>query len=66
MTGAGDNETQPPARGATRATAEALLDRRVFRLDAAQYEAFKRALDAPPRPSAALRELLARPASWER
>ena len=51
---------------ATRAAEEALLDRRVFHLDAAQYEAFERALDAPPRPSAALRKLLAQPAPWER
>ena len=66
MTDADHDKARPPARGATGATEEALLDRRVFRLDAAQYEAFKRALDAPRRPSAALRRLLARPASWER
>ena len=62
----GKTRTQFILDSATRAAEEALLDRRVFHLDAAQYEAFERALDAPPRPSAALRKLLAQPAPCER
>jgi uncharacterized protein (DUF1778 family) len=50
---------------AARAAEDALLDRRVFILDAAQYAAFERALDAPPQPSGALRKLLSEPAPWE-
>lgn len=62
----GKTRTEFILDSATRAAEEALLDRRVFHLDPAQFEAFQRALDAPPRPTAALRKLLARPAPWER
>jgi uncharacterized protein (DUF1778 family) len=62
----GKTRTEFILESATRAAEEALLDRRVFHLDAAQYEAFEQALDAPPRPTAALRALLARKAAWER
>lgn len=51
---------------AVRASEEALLDRRFFQLDEAVYEEFVAALDAPPRPVAELRKLLAEPAPWER
>ena len=67
MTDADRDKAQSPAPGTTTyAAEEASLDRRVFHLDAAQYEAFERALDAPARPTATLRKLLARPAPWER
>lgn len=66
MTSAGRDKPAPLARAATRAAEEALLDRRVFRLDAPQPEAFERTLDAPPRSLPALGKLLARPAPWER
>ena len=51
---------------ATRAAEEALLDQRLFHLDAAEYDAFQEALDAPPRNLAELRKLLAEPAPRER
>jgi uncharacterized protein (DUF1778 family) len=50
----------------THAAEEVSLDRRVFHLHTAQYEASKQALDSPGRPTAALRKLLAQPAPWER
>jgi uncharacterized protein (DUF1778 family) len=62
----GKTRTEFILDSATRAAEEALLDRRVFHLDAAQYQAFEQALDAPPQPSAELRALLARRAPWER
>lgn len=62
----GKTRTEFILENATRAAEEALLDRRVFHLDADQYEAFERALNAPPQPSAELRKLLAEPAPWER
>lgn len=40
---------------------EALADRRHFALDGEQWTAFVKALDAPPKPNAALKKLLARP-----
>ena len=62
----GKTRTEFILESATRAAEEVLLDRRVFHLDAAQYEAFEQALDAPARPTAELRKLLAEPAPWER
>ena len=52
---------------AARAAEDALLDRRMFCLDEADYQAFVAALDAPPQPEAVakLRKLLAEPAPWE-
>lgn len=40
---------------------ETLADRRVFALNAEQWQAFQNALDAPPRSMPRLRELLAEP-----
>lgn len=62
----GKTSTEFILESATRAAEEALLDRRVFPLDTARYEAFEKAFDAPPRPTADLRKLLAKPAPWER
>lgn len=45
---------------------DVLLDRRLFLLDEAQYEAFVRTLDAPPRPGRELRALLSRRAPWDK
>jgi uncharacterized protein (DUF1778 family) len=45
---------------------DAVLDQRLFVLDADQHEAFVRVLDNPPAPNAALRELLTRKFPWER
>lgn len=44
---------------------DVLLDQRVFHLDAAASMAFAEALDSPPVPVAALRELMASKAPWE-
>ena len=45
---------------------ETLPDRRHFGLDAARWEAFLAALDAPPRPLPRLRRLLSEPSVFER
>lgn len=44
---------------------EALADRRTFHLDAKQWEAFQKALDAPPRPMPRMLELLAEPGFFD-
>jgi uncharacterized protein (DUF1778 family) len=44
---------------------EALPDRRHFGLDAAGWEAFQAALDAPPRPLPRLKRLLTEPSVFE-
>ena len=50
-----------------RSRAEAvLLDQTLFVLDSSRYAAFLRQLDAPPKPSKALRALLAHKAPWEK
>lgn len=45
---------------------DVLLDQRLFTLNADQYEAFLRALDAPPAPNERLKQLLAGKAPWEK
>jgi uncharacterized protein (DUF1778 family) len=45
---------------------DAVLDRRLFVLDADQHEAFAHVPDNPPPPNAALSELLTRKSPWER
>jgi uncharacterized protein (DUF1778 family) len=45
---------------------ETLPDRQHFGLDAAQWEAFQAALDAPPRPTPRLAKLLQEPSVFER
>ena len=49
---------------ARRAAEEVLLDQRFFYLDAAEYAAFLKALDAPPRDLPELRKLLIEAAPW--
>lgn len=44
---------------------DVLLDQRVFHLDEAASEAFAQALEKPPAPVAALRELMKTKAPWE-
>ena len=51
---------------ARRQAEEALLDQRVFFLDAKAHEAFLAQLDAPAKPNAALRALMARKPAWQR
>ncbi len=43
----------------------ALADRTVFRLDAETWEAFQKALDAPPRPMPRMKDLLSEPSPFE-
>jgi len=45
---------------------ETLPDRRRFGLNKAQWEAFQKALDAPPRPSRRLAKLFKEPSVFER
>lgn len=44
---------------------DALADRTVFRLDAKTWEAFQKALDAPPHPMPRMKALLSRPSPFE-
>ena len=46
--------------------AETLPDRQRFELDAARWEAFMVALDAPPRPLRRLKRLVKKPSIFER
>ena len=64
----GKTRTEFILDSAGRAAEDALLDQRMFHLDAEHHEAFMAALDAPPRPEAVakLRKLLAEPTPWER
>jgi len=62
----GRTRTDFMLEAARRAAEDALLDQRFFHLDAAEYAAFQRALDAPPRNLPELRKLLAERAPWER
>jgi uncharacterized protein (DUF1778 family) len=49
---------------ARRAAEEVLLDQRMFYLDTAEYAAFLKALDTPPRDLPELRRLLTEPVPW--
>jgi uncharacterized protein (DUF1778 family) len=51
---------------ARRQAEEAILDQRVFFLDAKAHAAFLALLDAPAKPNAALRALMARKPQWQR
>jgi uncharacterized protein (DUF1778 family) len=51
---------------ARRQAEEAILDQRVFFLDAKAHEAFLAVLDAPAKPNAALRALMGRKTAWQR
>jgi uncharacterized protein (DUF1778 family) len=44
----------------------AILDQKLFVLDADQHDAFVRVLGNPPPPNDALKELLTRKSPWER
>lgn len=45
---------------------ETILDQRLFFLDADAYDEFLRMLDAPAKPSKAVRALLGRKPAWEK
>ncbi len=51
---------------ARKAAMDALLDQAFFPLNAAQWDAFTAALDAPPKENPKLKLLLARKAPWEK
>ena len=51
---------------ARRQAEEAILGQRVFFLDAKAHDAFLAQLDAPAKPNAALRALMARKPAWQR
>lgn len=51
---------------ARNAAMDALLDQSFFKLDAARWDAFVAALDAPPKDNPRLKRLLAKKAPWER
>lgn len=51
---------------ACREAENVLLDQRLFHLDAAAFDSFKAALEAPVADNPALRKLLATKAPWER
>jgi uncharacterized protein (DUF1778 family) len=44
---------------------DAVLDQKLFVLDADQHDAFVRVLDNPPSPNNVLKELMARKSPWE-
>ena len=44
---------------------DVLLDQKLFKLDARQFEAFSRALDRKPASNEKLKRLMANPAPWE-
>jgi uncharacterized protein (DUF1778 family) len=45
---------------------DTLADRRLFILDDKQWDAFMKALDAPPKPNPRLRKLMSRTPAWKR
>ncbi len=51
---------------ARRAAEEALLDRSIFVVSPAIYAKFLAALDAPPKPNAALRRTMQTPPPWQK
>ena len=51
---------------AREAAENTLLDQRLFMLDDRQYSEFVAILDAPAKPSKALKKLLATPAPWDK
>ncbi len=61
----GKNRTEFMLEATRRAAEDALLDRSLFRLDPERFNAFQAALDAPAKPSEALRKLMATKAPWE-
>lgn len=61
----GKSRTEFMLESARRQAEDALLDRRVFVLDADAFDAFTGALADPPPPNAALLGLMKRKAPWE-
>ncbi len=62
----GKSRTEFMLESARKAAVNTLLDQRMFQLDDGAFEKFTACLDAPARPTEALKKLLATPAPWER
>ncbi len=61
----GKTRTDFILEAARRAAEEALLERTLFRVSPEAYAEFVRRLDAPPKPNARLRKMLAKRPPWE-
>jgi len=62
----GKNRSEFMLQAACEKAQEVLLDRTFFALDKKSYEHFLRLLNAPVKPNAGLKKLLASSAPWER
>ena len=65
-TALGKTRTEFMIESARREAIDVLLDQRLFTLDAERYDAFVRALDAPPAPGPKLEALMRRIPQWDR
>ncbi len=61
----GKNRSDFMLETACREAENILVDQRLFNLDAADFDAFMSALEAPVKDNPALRKLMARKAPWE-
>ena len=61
----GKNRTDFILDTVRQAAEDAMLDQRLFVLDADSWDAFAKLLDAPPEPNPRLQALLARKPAWE-
>ena len=61
----GKNRSDFMLEASRRAAQEALLDRTLFRVDAATYDRFVAVLDSPPQPNERLRKLMQTKAPWD-
>lgn len=61
----GKSRTEFMVESARASAMDVLLDQRVFNLDADQSEALVKALANPPKPTAALRDLMTSKPIWE-
>ncbi|MEI9992695.1 MAG: DUF1778 domain-containing protein [Rhizomicrobium sp.] len=61
----GKTRTDFILEAARRAAEEALLERTLFRVSPEAYAEFVKRLDAPPKPNARLRKMLAKRPPWE-
>ena len=61
----GTTRTEFVLESARRRAIDVMLDQRLFVLEPEEWRAFNRALDSPPPPNAALRNLMARKPPWK-
>lgn len=62
----GKTRTEFMVETARRQAIDVLVDRRLFALDAEQFDAFVRALDNPPAPGPKLKALMSRKPAWRK